>query len=384
MKNKTRQVLATAIVTSLLSILIGGFAVWGSYRAELSIIDDHIALVASDVNSNPTDAITSALLSLDQNSFDFTLAFKTQDGSVTVLKESRNAILGSNTHLKTKEIRIQEGEVLIIAASLSEIDKSLNKNLFRLLIFIIFANALASYISISISRAGALALERSQREKMQEFLGDAAHELRTPLTVVKGYTELLEGKALDGDHQELAFSRLKSEIKRMESLIGDLLVLAELGEENVINIDEFPLSELLWENLNDFQSLSPNRKVTANIEDGVLFIGSEKYMRRFIQNALTNIRIHTKADTPVLVSLVGGKRIHLIIEDGGEGLPKESYGEKVQGLKRFDRSRSRDTGGSGLGMSIMSAVIEWHKGDLTFRQSQLGGLAIEVRLTSNV
>ena len=384
MKNKTRQVLATAIVTSLLSILIGGFAVWGSYRAEISIIDDHIALVASDVNSNPTDAITSALLSLDQNSFDFTLAFKTQDGSVTVLKESRNAILGSNTHLKTKEIRIQEGEVLIIAASLSEIDKSLNKNLFRLLIFIIFANALASYISISISRAGALALERSQREKMQEFLGDAAHELRTPLTVVKGYTELLEGKALDGDHQELAFSRLKSEIKRMESLIGDLLVLAELGEENVINIDEFPLSELLWENLNDFQSLSPNRKVTANIEDGVLFIGSEKYMRRFIQNALTNIRIHTKADTPVLVSLVGGKRIHLIIEDGGEGLPKESYGEKVQGLKRFDRSRSRDTGGSGLGMSIMSAVIEWHKGDLTFRQSQLGGLAIEVRLTSNV
>jgi len=384
MKNKTRQVLATAIVTSLLSILIGGFAVWGSYRAELSIIDDHIALVASDVNSNPTDAITSALLSLDQNSFDFTLAFMTQDGSVTVLKESRNAILGSNTHLKTKEIRIQEGEVLIIAASLSEIDKSLNKNLFRLLIFIIFANALASYISISISRAGALALERSQREKMQEFLGDAAHELRTPLTVVKGYTELLEGKALDGDHQELAFSRLKSEIKRMESLIGDLLVLAELGEENVINIDEFPLSELLWENLNDFQSLSPNRKVTANIEDGVLFIGSEKYMRRFIQNALTNIRIHTKADTPVLVSLVGGKRIHLIIEDGGEGLPKESYGEKVQGLKRFDRSRSRDTGGSGLGMSIMSAVIEWHKGDLTFRQSQLGGLAIEVRLTSNV
>ena len=384
MKNKTRQVLATAIVTSLLSILIGGFAVWGSYRAELSIIDDHIALVASDVNSNPTDAITSALLSLDQNSFDFTLAFKTQDGSVTVLKESRNAILGSNTHLKTKEIRIQEGEVLIIAASLSEIDKSLNKNLFRLLIFIIFANALASYISISISRAGALALERSQREKMQEFLGDAAHELRTPLTVVKGYTELLEGKALDGDHQELAFSRLKSEIKRMESLIGDLLVLAELGEENVINIDEFPLSELLLENLNDFQSLSPNRKVTANIEDGVLFIGSEKYMRRFIQNALTNIRIHTKADTPVLVSLVGGKRIHLIIEDGGEGLPKESYGEKVQGLKRFDRSRSRDTGASGLGMSIMSAVIEWHKGDLTFRQSQLGGLAIEVRLTSNV
>ncbi len=384
MKNKSRQVISTAIITSLLSILIGGFAIWGSYSAEISIIDDHMAVVASNVNSNPTDAITSALLSLDQNSYDFTLAFTTQDGSVTVLKESKNAILGSNTHLRTREISIQEGEVLIISASLSDIDKNLEKNLLRLLIFIIFANALASYISISISRAGALTLERSQREKMQEFLGDAAHELRTPLTVVKGYTELLEGKALDGQQQELAFSRLKNEIKRMESLIGDLLILAELGEDNAINIEEISLSELLWENLKDFQTLSPNRKVTENIENGVLFMGSEKYMRRFIQNALTNVRVHTKADIPVEVTLVSGKHIHLVIEDGGEGLPKEFYGEKVQGLKRFDRSRSRDTGGSGLGMSIMSAVIEWHKGELNLQQSQLGGLAIEVRLTSNV
>jgi len=62
------------------------------------------------------------------------------------------------------------------------------------------------------------------------------------------------------------------------------------------------------------------------------------------------------------------------------GLPPDSYGEKIQGLKRFDRSRSRETGGSGLGMSIMSAVIERHKGVLTLRKSELGGLAIEVQL----
>jgi signal transduction histidine kinase len=107
-------------------------------------------------------------------------------------------------------------------------------------------------------------------------------------------------------------------------------------------------------------------------------------MRRFIQNALTNIRIHTKDDVPVTVTLNGGKHADLIIEDGGQGLPAQSYGEKIQGLKRFDRSRSRETGGSGLGMSIMSAVIEWHQGDLTLRKSTLGGLAIEVTLSTNV
>lgn len=384
MNNKTRQVLATAIVTSLLSLLIGGFAVWGSYNSEIGIIDRHIETVVNDVLSTPNDAITSALLSLDQNSFDLTLAFMTPDGKVTTLKESRSAILGGTAHLRVKHLNIQEGEVLILAASLSDVDKALNKNLFRLLIFIIFANALASYITITISRSGALELERAQREKMQEFLGDAAHELRTPLTVVKGYTELLEGKKLDTSHEDLAFSRLKSEIKRMESLIGDLLILAELGEQQVADVEKIALSELLRENLIDFQTISPGHKVVANIGDDIFFNGSEKYMRRFIQNSLTNIRIHTKEDVPVAVTLIGGKQIHLIIEDGGEGLPTQSYGEKIQGLKRFDRSRSRETGGSGLGMSIMSAVIEWHKGELTLRQSSLGGLAIEVSLSANV
>ena len=74
MKNRTRQVLASVTVTSLLSILIGGFAVWGSYKAEISIVDNHVETVITDIYSNPTDAITSALLSLDQNSFDFTLS----------------------------------------------------------------------------------------------------------------------------------------------------------------------------------------------------------------------------------------------------------------------------------------------------------------------
>ena len=87
-------------------------------------------------------------------------------------------------------------------------------------------------------------------------------------------------------------------------------------------------------------------------------VGSEKYLQRFIQNALTNIRLHTPASTSVRVSVKAEKQITIIIEDSGPGLPPESYGEKIRGLKRFDRSRSRDTGGTGLGMSIMYAVIE--------------------------
>ena len=380
MKNRTRQLLVTATITSILSILIGGFAIWSTYRTGLSIIDDHIDTVVSDVKNTPDDAINVALLSLDQNGYDMTLAFKTPNGEVTTLRESRNAILKSKAHLKIRNFPLQEGEILIFAASTSDIDKSLNKNLWRLLIFIIFANALAIFILMLISRSSALELERRQRAKMQEFLGDAAHELRTPLTVVKGYAELLEDKKLDSDREALAFSRLNHEIKRMESLIGDLLILAEIGEQEEVEISSVNLSELLSENIRDFQAISPEHHLSLDIESGVTLNGSEKYLQRLIQNALANIRIHTQSNVPVHISLRSAKEIRLLIEDGGAGLPFDSYGEKIQGLKRFDRSRSRETGGSGLGMSIMSAVVESHKGNLALKQSALGGLAIEVQL----
>jgi K+-sensing histidine kinase KdpD len=66
----------------------------------------------------------------------------------------------------------------------------------------------------------------------------------------------------------------------------------------------------------------------------------------------------------------------LVIEDGGPGLPESAYRENIQSLNRFDKSRSRESGGSGLGMSIMAAVIAKSGGELTLRKSTLGGLAV--------
>jgi len=380
MKDKTRQIFATVTVTSILSLLIGGFAVWGSYQSEIAIINGHLKTVALDVGLSPKDPITAALLSVEQNNFDMTVAFMAPTGEIAILKESRKAILNGPGKLQIRHIHIPEGEQIVIASSLTDIDNNLQTNLWRLLMFILFANTVASFISIIINRSGALAMERSQREKMQEFLGDAAHELRTPLTVVKGYAELLEGKKLEQGREAMAFNSLNSEIKRMEYLIADLLMLAELGEEKVDEYSSVDLSQLLTDSVKDFEIIASTHPLDAHIEDAVTLNGSEKYLQRFVTNALANIRIHTSPDVPVRITLESGREIKLVIEDGGAGLPPHSYGEKIQGLKRFDRSRSRESGGSGLWLSIMSAVIERHRGILTLRKSDLGGLAIEVQL----
>ena len=379
MNNRTRQLITTGLVTSTLSILIGGFAIWGSHQSEISMVDKRLDRVQNDINANPVDAVSIALLSIEQNNFDFTLAFSTPNGETTILREASGTPL-TGADLRIRHIPIPEGDELILTSSIVDINHALDRNLWKLLIFIIFANMVASIISSLLSRSNALAQERAQRQKMQEFLGDAAHELRTPMTVVKGYAELLKGKQLDPERESAAFDRLNSELKRMDFLIGDLLMLAQLGEEGNIDFEEIDIAELMRENILDFQEISPTHPVTVAIDQNAVLVGSQKYLQRFIQNALTNIRLHTPPSTSVRVTVKAEKQIVIVIEDSGPGLPTASYGEKIRGLKRFDRSRSRDTGGTGLGMSIMNAVIERHKGIFTLRKSELGGLAIEVQL----
>jgi signal transduction histidine kinase len=217
---------------------------------------------------------------------------------------------------------------------------------------------------------------------MQEFLGDASHELRTPLTVVKGYVEMLsKGQISDPVVQKRAFDRVNSEIGRMESLIHDLLLLAELGESAVRDQEVVNLSSILKAHSDDFATLHPNRKVEIEITDNLEVMALREYLSRFIQNALANVSRHTPPDAPVRITLARiGRSVHLAIEDGGPGLPQSAYRDKLRTLNRFDKSRSRENGGSGLGMSIMSAVVEKLRGEFYLRPSDLGGLAVIVTL----
>ena len=142
MKNRTRQLISTALITSVLSILIGGFAVASTYNSQIALIDKHLNQVESDIRVNPMDAVSIALLSIEQNNFDFTLGFATPSGDLTILRESISTPLDGDD-LRVRHIPIPEGDELIIASSLADINRSLDINLWKLLIFIILANILA-------------------------------------------------------------------------------------------------------------------------------------------------------------------------------------------------------------------------------------------------
>jgi two-component system OmpR family sensor kinase len=225
-------------------------------------------------------------------------------------------------------------------------------------------------------------IEERATKKMQEFIGDASHELRTPLTVIKGYVELLSGvRMIDPIQRVRAYGRVQSEILRMESLISDILFLAEFGESRIAEPEDFDLTELVTEHLSDFVRLNPLRAISKEIGDGIRIEGLKAHMARLLTNAFGNISRHTPADAPVRVTLrqVDGQ-IELDIEDGGLGLEEDVYRNGIQGFQRFDKSRSREDGGSGLGMSIIFTIVREHGGSVSLRKSDLGGLDLHVRL----
>jgi signal transduction histidine kinase len=299
----------------------------------------------------------------------------------------RKGLSGAITTEKPAEFRFQSaaiagGDYLVIASSLDKLNRNFISNLKSLGLFTAGADGLAIFFSIYFLRRHNRGLDAQALQRMQRFLGDASHELRTPLTVIKGYNEMLsKGQFTQAPDQARAFSRVGSEIERMESLIHDLLLLAELGESKPVNFAEVDFDELVKAHLNDFQVLNTSRTVTTAIPDDCFVQGSREHLSRLIQNCLSNILRHTPADAPVSVSLHNiGKRAELKIEDGGPGLPESAYGSEIKFMNRFDPSRSRESGGSGLGLSIIAAIVQEHNGELELSKSQLGGLAVIIRI----
>ena len=247
------------------------------------------------------------------------------------------------------------------------------------------ASALRNMVD-SLQRA--IEVERKTQQNMQTFLGDASHELRTPLTVIKGYVELLQKNPDAGAEQtERAFERMLSEANRMDALIRDLLLLAELGEAKtetkmMSELSVIDLSALVGTAVDDLRILQPTRPVAVSIEAGIDILGARELILQVLANLTANIRRHTLASDSLRVSLRAedGAVAVLSFDDSGRGLPEEFYSAGISHFKRFDNSRSRESGGSGLGMSILAAIVQKHGGTVTLEKSDLGGLRTEIRL----
>jgi two-component system OmpR family sensor kinase len=223
-------------------------------------------------------------------------------------------------------------------------------------------------------------IEASDR-RLRRFVADASHELRTPLAAVSAYAELFHrGADKRPDDLARAMTGISRESDRMKELVEDLLLLARLDEGQPLERAPVEIGALAAEAVETARALDPTRPLDLQAGQAVV-LGDRASLRRVLDNLLGNVRSHTPPETPahVRVSSVNGSAV-LEVADEGPGLPPDELGRVFHRFYRADASRSRESGGVGLGLSIVAAIAEAHDGTVSVAEAPGGGAQFRVEL----
>ena len=224
------------------------------------------------------------------------------------------------------------------------------------------------------------ARERSER-RLRRFVADASHELRTPLAAVRAYAELFgRGAATRPEDLARSMSGIGREAERMSLLVEDLLLLARLDEGRPLEREPVDVADVAGEAVDAARAVEPDRPLELSVEPAVV-VGDRDRLRQVVDNLLANVRSHTPPGTPaeVAVARVDG-RAELRVSDSGPGLGEEDAAQVFERFYRVDGSRTRASGGVGLGLSIVAAVAQAHGGTAEARPTPGGGATFVVAL----
>ena len=221
-------------------------------------------------------------------------------------------------------------------------------------------------------------------ERLRRFVADASHELRTPVTTIRGYAELYRAGGLPaGDELDEAMRRTEQEAVRMGSLVEDMLQLARLDQGRPLDSEPVDLVALARDAAADARAVRPDRTVTAEVgdADSVVVLGDSDRLRQVIANLVGNALVHTAADAAIEIHVARrGAEAVLEVTDHGAGMPPDVAQRAFERFFRADPSRSRHQGGSGLGLSIVQAVVASHGGYLELRSVVGEGTTVRVVL----
>jgi two-component system, OmpR family, sensor kinase len=225
------------------------------------------------------------------------------------------------------------------------------------------------------------ALEESEA-KMRRFVADVSHELRTPLAAVTAYTELFERGARDRpDDLERALRGISLEAGRMGELVEELLLLAHLDEGRPLDRRRIDLVEVAVDAIAAARAVSSEWPITLRVTDVVTIDGDASRLRQVFDNLLANVRTHTPAGTSTSVQVgVQDGWATIVVADDGPGMTAEQASRVFERFFRADPSRSRQSGGAGLGMAIVDALVTAHGGHIALDTSPGRGVRITVSL----
>lgn len=226
-------------------------------------------------------------------------------------------------------------------------------------------------------------LERleSARNSQRRFVSDASHELRSPITTIRQHAEVALAHPERTTASELGEVVL-AEQQRMQRLVEDLLVLARADEHVPLECEAVDLDDLAFEEGHRLRSTTSKRVDTSGVS-AARVQGDADALRRVFRNVGENAARHSSERVDITL-VERGSEVVLTVDDDGPGIPES---ERVRVLRRFvrlDEARSRDVGGSGLGLSIVDELVRAHGGSVSIEQSPLGGARVQITLPVQV
>ena len=167
----------------------------------------------------------------------------------------------------------------------------------------------------------------------------------------------------------------------MTGLVDDMLVLARLDQGRPLEQEPVDLQAIAGDAVADARVVAPQREIKLTSSGTVVVNGDDTRLRQVLANLVRNAMVHTPAQTPIDVTLSTEDSVaKLSVADHGPGLNAEEIDRIFEPFYRADPSRSRDSGGAGLGLSIVSAVVTAHGGHVNIRETEGGGATFEVDL----
>ena len=220
----------------------------------------------------------------------------------------------------------------------------------------------------------------SSFERISQFSSDASHELKTPLTIIRGEIEVTLRKERTTDEYKNALNNSLNELTLIEQTINDLLFLAKNEKDLIVDKQEnFYFDELIDESINEIKSFAKLHQVEINfiLEDSIEFKGFPNLLKIALKNALKNaIQFSHKNSQIIVKSYKNDDTFNISVQDFGIGIPLNEQEKIFEKFYRTDKSRNKNSGGTGLGMSILKKIIDIHKGIIKITSKENIGTTI--------
>ena len=217
---------------------------------------------------------------------------------------------------------------------------------------------------------------RAWQEYRRKFLGDISHELKTPIFNIQGYLEtLLDGALDDATVNRRYMERAAKNAERLTTIIEDLEVISRLESgELLLDLQTFDLKALVQEVFEDLEFKAAQRNITLGFKPAADFsfsvIADRDYIRQVLSNLIDNSIKYGSENGHTRVGFYDMDKVVLVeVADNGIGIAHEHLPHVFDRFYRVDKSRSRDQGGSGLGLSIVKHIIEAHRQSINVRST---------------